>query len=267
MAAGAEVDRGRDRCGLGWPRDVHVDRPRSGWPDVPRETLSWTSAAHRAEVAAPLRARVKAVAERRSSCAGRTRCSGRGSPEPDRWHRFRRPRRTAAGQVRRGRSSPTVAPNPTSRPFHVKHRPARRAPGTGQHPGLRRGQPEGRRRQDHQLGQPRRRPRARRPLGAGDRPRSAGQRVHRARRRPPAGHAGNLRGADRRRSASPSMWSTPPRRPDLKVLPATIDLAGAEIELVRSSPGRTACSERSRRTWTTIRSTTCSWTAPRRSAC
>ncbi len=38
-----------------------------------------------------------------------------------------------------------------------------------------------------------------RPLGAGDRPRSAGQRLDRARRRPPARHAGHLRRPDRRR--------------------------------------------------------------------
>ena len=30
-------------AGLGWPRDVRVD-PRIGWPDVPRETLDWTAA-------------------------------------------------------------------------------------------------------------------------------------------------------------------------------------------------------------------------------
>ena len=50
MAAGAEVIEDVTP-GLGWPRDVHVD-PRIGWPDVPRETLGWTSEAHLAEVAA-----------------------------------------------------------------------------------------------------------------------------------------------------------------------------------------------------------------------
>ncbi len=49
MAAGAGVED--VTAGLGWPRDVHVD-PRIGWPDVPRETLGWTSEAHLAEVAA-----------------------------------------------------------------------------------------------------------------------------------------------------------------------------------------------------------------------
>ncbi len=54
MAAGAEVVN-EVTAGLGWPRDVHADA-RIGWPDVPRETLEWTSPEHFAEVAARSRA-------------------------------------------------------------------------------------------------------------------------------------------------------------------------------------------------------------------
>lgn len=52
MAAGAEVvDEVTE--GLGWPRNVTVD-PAIGWPDVPRETLDWPDRA-------PIRAVVEAV--------------------------------------------------------------------------------------------------------------------------------------------------------------------------------------------------------------
>jgi chromosome partitioning protein len=44
MAAEAEVVDDV-AAGLGWPRDVHPD-PLIGWPNVPRETLEWTSASH-----------------------------------------------------------------------------------------------------------------------------------------------------------------------------------------------------------------------------
>ena len=49
MVTGAEVVDDVT-AGLGWPRDVTVD-PRIGWPDVPRETSEWTSVAHLAAAA------------------------------------------------------------------------------------------------------------------------------------------------------------------------------------------------------------------------
>ncbi|CAA9401929.1 MAG: Chromosome (plasmid) partitioning protein ParA, partial [uncultured Pseudonocardia sp.] len=58
-------------------------------------------------------------------------------------------------------------------------------------------QPEGRRRQDHQHRQPGGGARDARRAGAGDRPRPAGQRLHRARCGAPARHAVGVRGAAR----------------------------------------------------------------------
>ncbi len=158
--------------------------------------------------------------------------------------------------------------------------PARRpdAPGPPTphgHPGDGGGQPEGRRRQDHLHRQPGRRARPARPAGAGDRPRPPGQRLHRARRRAPPRRAVDVRHARRRRRPGRGDAAVPrPRRP-VAVVPATIDLAGAEIELVSvvaresrlraaldAHPGSAAPTTRGR-----SGSTTCSSTARRRWAC
>ena len=93
-------------------------------------------------------------------------------------------------------------------------------------------QPEGRRRQDDEHGQPGRGAGHARRAGAGHRPRPAGQRQHGARRRAPLGHAVGVRGAARRDRRWPTRRCRARRRPNLLCVPATIDLAGAEIELV-----------------------------------
>ena len=77
------------------------------------------------------------------------------------------------------------------------------------HPDLRGRQPEGRRRQDHVDRERRRRARPARPAGAGRRPRPAGQRVHRARRRAPARRAVDVRRPRRRRPARRGVQSQP----------------------------------------------------------
>ena len=71
-----------------------------------------------------------------------------------------------------------------------------------------------------------------RAAGAGDRPRPAGQRLHRARRRAPPRRALDVRRARRRRAARRGGHARAPTWTGLWVVPATIDLAGAEIELV-----------------------------------
>ena len=100
------------------------------------------------------------------------------------------------------------------------------------HPGDRGRQPEGRRRQDHHHGERRRRAGPARAAGAGDRPRPAGQRLHGARRRAPPRRAVDLRRCWSTARRSPTSSRRARTSPDLFVVPATIDLAGAEIELV-----------------------------------
>ena len=113
------------------------------------------------------------------------------------------------------------------------------APGCHPDPGGR--QPEGRRRQDHDHGQHRRRAGAARSAGPGDRPRPSGQRLDRVQRRPPARRPLDVRRARGRRGAG---------RPGL---------AGA-----RRAATATSCRPRS--TWPAPRS---SWSAswPARTGC
>ena len=93
-------------------------------------------------------------------------------------------------------------------------------------------EPEGRRRQDDDRREPRRCagsvgcPRAR------DRPRPPGQRIDRARRRAPLRAAERLRRDRRRPAAAPRSCSRSTEHERLDCVPATIHLAGAEIELV-----------------------------------
>ena len=102
--------------------------------------------------------------------------------------RTSRPRRRCPG----GRRSPR---RPSARPACCTRRTA--CPGRPP-PRHDRREPEGRRRQDDQRGEPRGRARDARAQGARHRPRPAGQRQHRARRRPPVRRAVDLRGAARR---------------------------------------------------------------------
>ena len=143
-----------------------------------------------------------------------SRCAGGARPRSP-------PAAAAAARIRGGRTEswprPAVDPRPDG------------------------GQPEGRRRQDHHHGQHRRRAGPARPAGARDRPRPAGQRLHGAGGRAPR------RGADVYDvlvDGEPlaDVRSTRSRRSrGSGCVPATIDLAGAEIELVSWSRGRAGC--------------------------
>ena len=113
--------------------------------------------------------------------------------------------------------------------FGARLRPA--VPRPDADPGHGRGQPEGRRRQDHDDGEHRRR--ARRSSGSGCWSSTSTRRATRPPRwgRAPARGAVDVRSRRRRRPAR----RRDRRGPDLPgagVVPATIDLAGAEIELV-----------------------------------
>ena len=128
--------------------------------------------------------------------------------------------------------------------FHVKHRTAtppidvsrrngrRRAWAGPRDPRHHRRQPEGRRRQDHEHRQHRRGDRPVRATGAGHRPGSAGQRLDGPRRR----RTTRARPASTRCSSGEltlaDVVQECPDIPGLWTAPATIDLAGAEIELV-----------------------------------
>ena len=99
-------------------------------------------------------------------------------------------------------------------------------------PGDGRRQPEGRRRQDHLHGERRGRARPAGTARAGHRPGPPGERLDGAQRGAPPRGAVHLR-PDRGRRARWPRWSPRARRSTgLWVVPATIDLAGAEIELV-----------------------------------
>ena len=130
-------------------------------------------------------------------------------------------------------------------------------------PGDRRRQSEGRRRQDHHHGQHRRRPGAGRPRRAGHRPGPAGQHQHRARRGPDRRHAVHLRRPLGEITVAEAI-QTCPDAPRLGCIPATIDLAGAEIELVSMVPREYRLQAGARRR-STASSTTSSSTARRRS--
>ncbi len=146
---------------------------------------------------------------------------------------------------RRYVSTPRSARKPSARcacctPPHALPRPA--TPTRLHHR-----QPEGRRRQDHHGRQRRGRARAAGPEGSRDRPRPAGQRQHRPRRRSPPGHPVVLRGAHRRDPAAATRSQRSPHSERLYCVPATIDLAGAEIELVSMVAREGPAAHRARR--------------------
>ena len=100
------------------------------------------------------------------------------------------------------------------------------------HPGDGGREPEGWGRQDHHHGEHGRRARPARAPGAGGRPRPAGQRLHGA--RPIDHHRGTPSTYDAVVDGQPlaEIVQPSPEIDGLFVVPATIDLAGAEIELV-----------------------------------
>ena len=133
-------------------------------------------------------------------------------------------------------TGPTAADTPigaeAERAVRLLHKPRAAPAAPAASAGVHDRQPEGRRREDDHRGQRRRRARA---AGAEDsrhRPRSAGQRQHRAGHRAPSGHPVVLRGADRRDHRCEAALQQSPHNERLYCVPATIDLAGAEIELV-----------------------------------
>ena len=135
-------------------------------------------------------------------------------------------------------------------------------------------QPEGRRRQDHLHGQPRRRARA-----AGPRRCSWSTSTRRATRPPRCRHRAPRRGARASTTCSsragrwPRSSSPVPDIDGLWCAPATLDLAGAEIELVVDGGPRAQAAQGGRRPTSpctrrpTAGSTTCSSTARRAWAC
>ena len=138
------------------------------------------------------------------------------------------PRRPSLADAPGPRLAPT-APSTTCRPRDP------RPPGPGRFgqptpPGHGRGQPEGRRRQDDDRRQPERRPGRTRLPGTGGRSGPAGQRHHRAGDQRPQPRVLHLRRPDARLPLDECIEPTTVR--NLFVAPATIDLAGAEIELV-----------------------------------
>ena len=128
------------------------------------------------------------------------------------------PRHAAPAVGGTGRASgPEAASNPTSR----VDAPARHLDR----------QPEGRGRQDHDRGEPRRRAGRARLPGPGRRPRPSGQRDHRAGDQPPQRRGFDLR-RHHERHAARRLRRADERARTSSSCPATIDLAGAEIELV-----------------------------------
>ena len=106
-----------------------------------------------------------------------------------------------------------------------------RAPSAARSPDHGRRQPEGRGGQDHHRGQPGCLPGRPRLPGPGRRPRSPGQRQHRPRHQHPGPPGVDVRRDPERRARSRTA-SRPPSVRNLFVAPASLDLAGAEIELV-----------------------------------
>ena len=149
-----------------------------------------------------------------------------------------------------------------ARTSHLPHRPPRPRCPNPQHSGVRGRQPEGRCRQDHDIGEPRGRLGARRP----ERPRpgsgSSGQRLHRAGNRSLPRSPGNYEVLNGGSPIADHLVASP-EAPTLLVLPATIDLAGAEIQLVSMVARENRMRKASVRIWPIIRSTTCSWTVRR----
>ena len=157
-----------------------------------------------------------------------------------------------------------------ARAARVLHPDRHRMPRPAAAPGADGREPEGRRRQDHQHRQHRRGAGACTGSRCSCRPRPAGQRQHRAGRRAPVGHAVGLRACCSARSRSPRRRRRARRRDrTCGACPATIDLAGAEIELVSMVARETRLKQAlapdgAATSWA---STTSSSTARRRSAC
>ena len=205
-----------------WPRERTNPQTEPGYPQagpVSRETEHEDSAVNQSETAP-----VTTSPPQHPSTRPGVRCGTAAdlgcAPQP---------RRRASATT-----SPPRWPAPSSQQLLVRQGRAVRRPAAASrpHPGDGGGQPEGRGRQDHHRGEHGRRARPARPAGAGHRPRPPGQRLHRPGGRPPPRHPLVLRRAGRRHCRWPTWSSRTPTSPNLFVAPATIDLAGAEIELV-----------------------------------
>ena len=172
----------------------------------------------------------------------------------------------AAPLTTSSRSTPTgdAAPPSGASQGHEEDPVPPERPGRGPHHRDR--EPEGRRRQVHDRGEPRRRAGRARLPGPGGRPRPAGQRLD--------GHGDPPRGAGDRpstTSSSPTPRSTRPscrpRSSTCSRVPSTIDLAGAEIELVSQFSRETRLKKAARADPRGSATTSSSSTARRRSAC
>ena len=209
-AAGAQ-GRGGDRGGAAGRRGPRTARGWSGRGRTVRHRRGRTG--HHGRPGSPGAARSRHERGEGAAMTGRTSSAPADRRVPGEQDTPLAHAAATAVQVRRGRTG--------------------RAARAAAYPGDDRGQPEGRRRQDHLDRQPGRRPCAARTARARRRPRPAGQRLDRARRRAP-----------REVPTSTTRWSTAAARrgracrspdlPGLWCVPATIDLAGAEIELVSS---------------------------------
>ena len=181
----------------------------------------------------PGRTRARAPDIRVSVDPGRTRARAPDIREHRCPHRAGRARRRVRAGTARTARPPRCrcAARSRRRRGHRRRRRRARRPAARAAPDHRHRQPEGWRGQDHDRGEPRCRPGGVGPPRPGGRPRPPGQRVDRARASTPATCSASI--YDVLMHDTPALDAVEPTSlKNLFVIPATLDLAGAEIELV-----------------------------------